>query len=82
LQCTSARYCEKSRIEQPVVNPEGWKLGLAPVGIDDNDGIAVSMTWRVAFHHENYLVAEIGLAFGPNPFAHITAFAIPQFPFL
>jgi hypothetical protein len=39
-------------------------------------------TWRVTFRHEDYLAAEIGLALGPNPFAHITAFAIPQFPFL
>jgi hypothetical protein len=32
------------RYEEAAVNPEGWQLRLATMGIDDNKGTAVSMT--------------------------------------
>ena len=34
------------------------------------------------FFMKTIQAAEIAMALGPNPFAHITAFVIPQFPSL
>ena len=35
---------EAPRFQEAAVNPDGWQLRLATVGIDDNKGTAVSMT--------------------------------------
>jgi hypothetical protein len=44
--CTALRLAiaRSTNYEEAVVNPEGWQLRLATMGIDDNKGTAVSMT--------------------------------------
>jgi hypothetical protein len=44
--CSALRHAVASspRYEKAVINPQGWQLRLATMGIDDNKGTAVSMT--------------------------------------
>jgi len=44
--CSALRLAVASspRYEEAVINPQGWQLRLATMGIDDNKGTAVSMT--------------------------------------
>jgi hypothetical protein len=44
--CSALRLAvaRSPRYEEAVVNPQGWQLRLATMGIDDNKGTAVSMT--------------------------------------
>jgi hypothetical protein len=44
--CSALRLAvaRSPQYEEAVVNPQGWQLRLATMGIDDNKGTAVSMT--------------------------------------
>ena len=44
--CSALRLAvaRSPRYEEAAVNPQGWQLRLATMGIDDNKGTAVSMT--------------------------------------
>src|SRR5271155_532804 len=44
--CSALRLAvaRSPRYEEAAVNPQGWQLRLATIGIDDNKGTAVSMT--------------------------------------
>jgi hypothetical protein len=44
--CSALRLAvaRSPRYEEAVVNPQGWQLRLATMGIDDDKGTAVSMT--------------------------------------
>ena len=44
------------RYEEAAVNPEGWQLRLATMGIDDDKGTAVSMT---LVYHAIYVVNTV-----------------------
>jgi hypothetical protein len=47
--CSALRLAlaRSPQYEETVVNPQGWQLRLATMGIDDNKGTAVSMTWSI-----------------------------------
>jgi hypothetical protein len=44
--CSALRLAVASspRYEEAVINPQGWQLRLATMGVNDNKGTAVSMT--------------------------------------
>ena len=50
----SPRYEEA--VNEEAVNPQGWQLRLATMGIDDNKGTAVSMT---LVYHAIYVVNTV-----------------------
>ena len=56
--CSALRLAlaRSPRYEEAAVNPQGWQLRLATMGIDDNKGAAVSMT---LVYHAMYVVNTV-----------------------
>jgi hypothetical protein len=56
--CSALRLAvaRSPRYEEAVINPQGWQLRLATMGIDDNKGTAVSMT---LVYHAIYVVNTV-----------------------
>jgi hypothetical protein len=56
--CSALRLAvaRSPRYEEAALNPEGWQIRLATMGIDDNKGTAVSMT---LVYHSMYVVNTV-----------------------
>ena len=56
--CSALRLAvaKSPRYQEAALNPEGWQLRLATMGIDDNKGTAVSMT---LVYHAMYVVNTV-----------------------
>jgi hypothetical protein len=56
--CSALRLAvaRSPRYEEAALNPQGWQLRLATVGVDDNKGTAVSMT---LVYHSLYVVNTV-----------------------